>query len=116
VAADEPDVLFERLVRRFGADPRVTLPSPGKERKFGDAGLKVGGKIFAMISKGQLVLKLPRERVEELVASAKGKRFDPGHGRLMKEWVTISPRDGARWEELAEEALQFVAGGSTPTP
>jgi hypothetical protein len=32
-------------------------------------------------------VKLPRERVDELVEAGAGHRFDPGHGRLMKEWV-----------------------------
>ncbi len=36
-----------------------------------------------------------------------GERFDPGHGRLMKEWIAIeSPT--ANWMELAEEAYEFV--------
>jgi hypothetical protein len=100
------EALFERLVTRFSADPSVTPPSPGG--RFGASGLKVGGKLFAMISDGELVVKLPKERVDELVASGTGKRFDPGHGRLMKEWVTIAVRHGRRWGTLAEEARHFV--------
>ena len=51
--------------------------------------LNVNGKIFAMCRKGDLVVKLPKERVDELVAERKGTRFDPGHGRIMKEWIVI---------------------------
>jgi len=44
------------------------------------------GKIFAMLGRGSsLVVKLPRERVDELARAGKGQHFDPGHGRLMKE-------------------------------
>jgi hypothetical protein len=52
-------------------------------------GLKVDGKIFAMHSKGKFVAKLPKDRVDELVRAGKGEYFDPGHGRLMKEWVSL---------------------------
>ncbi|HLJ14992.1 MAG TPA: hypothetical protein VKV15_10885 [Bryobacteraceae bacterium] len=66
-------------------------------------GLKVNGKIFAMFARGKFVAKLPRQRVDELVSGGQGERFDPGHGRLMKEWIAV--RAGAAdWVELAREA------------
>jgi hypothetical protein len=70
-------------------------------------GLKVDGKIFAMLVKGQFVAKLPRERVDELVNGGDGEYFDPGHGRLMKEWVAIGAGK-ADWVELAKTAYDFV--------
>jgi hypothetical protein len=102
----EPEALFARLVARFEDDPAVTLPSAGA--KFGASALKFDGKIFAMLSQGQLVVKLPKQRVEELVASRTGAHLDPGHGRVMTEWLTIGPRDRRTWEKLADEARQFV--------
>jgi hypothetical protein len=106
--AHDADVLFEQLVARFSADPAVTPPSGGTG--FGASGLKIGGKLFAMLAKGELVVKLPKQRVDELIASGAGTRFDPGHGRLMKEWVAIAPSHGRDWDALAGEARQFVAG------
>lgn len=73
-------------------------------RMFGSAGLKFGGKVFAMEVKGTLVVKLSARRVDELVAAGAG-RFDPGHGRLMREWVSVAPDSGWDWLELAREAL-----------
>jgi hypothetical protein len=105
----EAQALFEQLVTCFSTDPSVTPPSVGKAGKFGASGLKVDRKIFAMLSRGRLVVKLPRQRVDELVASGTGERFDPGHGRVMKEWVTVAPRHGRSWGELAQEAREFVA-------
>jgi hypothetical protein len=102
------EALFEQLIARFRADPSVTPPS-AKGGKFGASGLKVDGKLFAMLSKGELVLKLPKDRVDELIAAHAGKRFDPGHGRLMKEWVTIEPGKSRSWPKLAEEARRFVS-------
>jgi hypothetical protein len=106
--ANDSATLFADLVERYAGDPSVSAPTSGPERRFGDAALKVGGKIFAMTSKGELVVKLPRQRVDELIDAGTGQRFDPGHGRLMKEWVTIAPSHGGSWAALADEARRFV--------
>ena len=70
-------------------------------------GLKMKGKFFAMFGRGKFVTKLPKQRVDELVTGGKGTRFDPGHGRLMKEWVVVESGK-ANWVELAGEAYAFV--------
>ncbi len=67
----------------------------------------VDGKIFAMLVRGALVVKLPKERVDALVEEGKGERFDPGHGRLMREWLVVEA-GGLPWVALAKEAHQFV--------
>ena len=69
--------------------------------------LNVNGKIFAMCRKGDLVVKLPRDRVDELIDARKGTRFDPGHGRIMKEWIVI-PAKKEDWQKLSKEAYTFV--------
>jgi len=74
---------------------------------------KAGGSIFAMLSsRGQFVVKLPRRRVDELIAAGEGDRYDPGHGRLMKEWLALAPGSSQDWVRLAGEALDFVGSGS----
>ena len=78
-------------------------------RMFGSVGLKSGGKVFAMVVKGELVVKLPAERVSELLASGEGRAFDPGHGRLMKEWVALRPPDESSCEAYVREARTFLA-------
>ncbi len=99
---------YEAVVVAMRRDPRVTAAA-----MFGSSGLKVGSKVFAMLHSGRLVVKLPRARVEALVAAGDGEFFDPGHGRLMKEWVAVRPRAARRWPALAEEAKTFVAAGAT---
>jgi hypothetical protein len=75
-------------------------------------GLKVSGKIFAMLVRGHLVVKLPRERVAALVGAGKGEQFDPRRdGRLMKEWVVLAA-DDPPWLDIAREAHAFVGGGA----
>jgi hypothetical protein len=56
-------------------------------------------------------VKLSRERVKAPLASGDGNRFDPGHGRVMKEWVAIKPLSKREWLNLANEAKDFVASG-----
>jgi hypothetical protein len=84
--------------------------NPGITRKgmFGADGLGLAGKYFAMTWKGALVAKLPRDRVDALVASRIGTHFDPGMGRPMREWIQV-PVGAGDWVALAEEALAFVA-------
>ena len=73
-------------------------------------GLRVRGKIFAMLCRGELVVKLPRHRVDQLVANGSAARFDARRdGRLMKEWAAVRPDQGHAWEALAVEALRFVS-------
>jgi TfoX N-terminal domain len=70
----------------------------------------VNGKIFAMLSRGTFVVKLPKERVDDLVEAGKGKRFDPGNGRLMKEWIAVEA-GALPWVALAKEAHGYVRRG-----
>ena len=106
----EGDAEFARMARAVSKDPRVDRPELAKAKGFGSKGLKVARKLFAFESKERLVLKLPRERIDELVAAGTGKRFDPGHGRLMKEWIAVGPAAKRLWLRLAREALDFAAG------
>jgi hypothetical protein len=103
---------YAAIVKALGRRPGVTREAAGSEARkgFGSAGqLKVNDRIFAMLVRGSLVVKLPRARVDGLVESGQGERFDPRHdGRLMKEWAVISPTSRADWLALAKEALGFV--------
>jgi TfoX/Sxy family transcriptional regulator of competence genes len=100
------DAAFAPVVAAFAKDPKVSC---GK--MMASVGLKVNSKIFAMSVRGDFVAKLPKQRVDELVAAGTGKYFDPRHdGRLMKEWVTIAGRK-ATWVDLAKEAHAFVKAG-----
>ena len=82
---------WARLVETMLARPDTTYGSAGAgpQRAFGSTSLKTAGKIFAMLVKDRLVVKLDRRRVDALVTAGEGERFDPGHGRVMKEWLAV---------------------------
>jgi hypothetical protein len=104
---------FAELVEALAGPDGVTLG--GGRRGFGSGALQVDGRIFAMISDGRLVLKLPAGRVADLLATGDGLPFDAGKGRPMKEWVALADRSDDRWLALAQEARTFVAGRAQAT-
>ena len=112
----DTNLRFAEVVAAFAADRRLapiaaSLQAERAEhraRRFGTGALKVIGKMFAMVVRGHLVVKLPKDRVSELVEASVGKHFDPGHGRLMKEWIVILS-DDCSWVDLAKEAHDFCS-------
>lgn len=99
---------YSEVARAFRRRKGVSF---GGGKGFGSGALKVNGKIFAMSSsKGQFVVKLPKNHIDELLASGMGKRFEPMPGRVMKEWL-VPADEGVDWIELAKEACDFVQRG-----
>jgi hypothetical protein len=97
---------FEDLVDEFTGQAGIT--PPGTTGGFGRSALRVHGRIFAMFVRGQLVVKLPKTRVDELVDSGHGVRFDANKGTPMKEWLALAADSPQPWPALAKEALGFV--------
>ena len=97
------DESYRRVVDGLLGDPEV---SEGK--MMGMPALKRGNKMFGGWFDGDLLVKLGRERVDELVAAGRAVPFDPsGRGRPMRDWARIPQPDGD-WAELAEEARREV--------
>jgi hypothetical protein len=101
-----PEERFEAVVDEFSGQPGVT--PPGATGGFGRSALRANGRIFAMFVRGQLVLKLPKPRVDDLVDAGHGVRFDANKGTPMKEWLALSNDAEPAWPDLAREALEFV--------
>ncbi|WP_205787245.1 hypothetical protein [Specibacter cremeus] len=99
---------FEDLVDEFIAVPGVTPPGAGTG--FGKSALRINGRIFAMLVRDRLVVKLPAARVDAMIGSGDGERFDANKGTPMREWLSLSGDSGASWRELVAEALEFVRG------
>ena len=61
-----------------------------------------------MLSRDQLVVKLPEQRVATLVTSGDGQRMVSGGAREMKEWLVLDARSGQDWLLLAREACAYT--------
>jgi hypothetical protein len=107
-AAVDPEERFAVLVDALAGQTGVTAPHESSRRGFGSSALKVNGSIFAMLTRGHLVVKLPRDRVSTLIQDGIGGLFDAGKGTPMKEWLTVVGDDEDTWLTLAREALDFV--------
>jgi len=97
------DPRFEKIATEYSKEPNVK-----RGRLFSSENvLSVNGKIFAMIYKGKLVVKLPADRTQELVTQRVGVNWGPSPNRVMKEWIAIES-EKASWPQLAREAYTFV--------
>jgi len=109
VADPQIPAAFAPVVAAFAKNKAVSLE---KGWGAGNLVLKVQKKIFAMTIKSDLVAKLPKARVAELVDEGAGKPFDPRkNGKVMKEWIVVPP-EAADWVALAREAFAFVKKGA----
>ena len=104
---------FEDLVTEFSDTDGVTLPHGGGG--FGRSALRYRGKIFAMFVRGDLVVKLPARRVDELAVAGHGQRFDANKGTPMREWLAVHPDSPLTWSALAREALDFARQAARAT-
>ena len=105
---DQTDPRYEDLIDDLIGEPGVTPP---QGRGFGRSAVRFNGKIFVMFVRGRLVLKLPEDRVDEMIATGHGARFDANKGTPMREWLSLDPASGEPWLPLAREALSYARSG-----
>ncbi|TMR11134.1 hypothetical protein ETD86_36850 [Nonomuraea turkmeniaca] len=80
---------------------------------FRSPGLRVGGKIFAFLGHhGQLIVKLPKDRVGEFLDVGTAEEVVMGK-RTMREWIAFPAQEDheatlALWRSVAQEAHQYV--------
>lgn len=99
------EAMFEAVAARLVAEN----PGLSQARMFASTGLRAESGKFAGFARGDdLVLKLPADRVAELLESGEGEIFDAGRGRPMKEWVVLHPADETELERYLLEAREFV--------
>lgn len=102
--SEKPSGFFDDVAVPLLAQPGV---SPGTMMGF--PCLRVDGQFFASCDHrtGDLIVKLPRDRVQALIDTGVGKPFAPA-GRVFREWVLVEDRDETRWAALMDEARSFV--------
>ncbi|MDH3193554.1 MAG: hypothetical protein OEY55_04320 [Acidimicrobiia bacterium] len=72
--------------------------------------VRIDGAFFAALDhrSGNLIVKLPANRVSELVHAGTGVAFAPA-GRTFREWVAIPNEDEELWSSLITDAQTFVS-------
>ena len=101
------DALFREL-----AEPLLAEGLAEEGTIMGHPCLRAPGGAFLATAEhrtGDLIVKLPRARVDELIGSGLGEPFAPA-GRPFREWARIPARDAALWRALLAEARAFAAG------
>jgi hypothetical protein len=107
----EAEDRYQDLVDELVGTPGVSPPPGGSG--FGRGAIRFQKKIFVMFVRGRLVLKLPAVRVDELVGTGEGVRFDANNGTPMREWFSLDPESSLPWPPLAREALEFARSGTS---
>src|SRR5690349_5546721 len=99
----------EKLFWSLAAELRATDSRIVESTIMNGRCLRVGKEFLALVDyKGSgLVVKLPKERVAELIEAGVGKPFGPA-GKVFKEWLAVPKPDGRRWRALLREGIAFV--------
>lgn len=102
-APEIDDTLFWEL-----AEPLLANGAE-KSTMMGHPCLRINGDFFASLERrsGDLIVKLPANRVGEMIDAGTAEPFAPA-GRRFKEWALITDRNEARWEQLLQDAITFV--------
>jgi hypothetical protein len=98
--------LFWELIEEFQLeDPRVE-----EGTIMGGRCARVSGEFLGLVDyQGSgMVVKLPKDRVAELIDRGVGRPFAPAK-KVFKEWVAVPKRDRRRWRSLLRESIEFVA-------
>lgn len=96
----------------FGAARDRVLDLHGGDeegRMLQSPGLKTSGKFYAFVTATDVIVKLPRSRVSELISTGVGAPCSPRPGRPMKEWVQLADLDENSCLAYLLEAREFVS-------
>jgi hypothetical protein len=96
--------LYDELTDDLLYDPAI-----GRSTMMGFPCMRRAGRFFASYDARAeaLVVKLPRERVAELVDSGDGDPFAP-NGKVFREWVSLPTQDRELWQRILAEAVEFA--------
>ena len=73
--------------------------------------LRVDGAFYASCDhrSGDLIVKLPETRVQQLIDGGVGQPFAPAD-KIFRQWVLVVERELEVWPALIAEARRFVDG------
>lgn len=73
-----------------------------------DPGLRVDGRLFAMLRNGQLVVRLPPSVADDLVRRREADHFYGAVSLPLTDWVRVGPNRYDHWLPLANKALHHA--------
>lgn len=99
--------LYDELTDDLLYDPAI-----GRATMMGLPCVRLAGTFLASYDTrtARLVVKLPRERVTELVDGGQGEPFAPA-GKVFREWVSVPTPDRQLWQTMLAEAVDFARQG-----
>lgn len=99
------------------AEPYLVRPEVTRSTMMGYPCLRVRGQFFASTERatGDLLVKLPEDRVDELVDAGRAEPFAPA-GRRFREWASVPFSRSRSWKRLLDEAHTFVDSLPPTTP
>ena len=91
------------------AAPLMDRPDVERSTMMGLPCLRLHGAFFASCDRrtGDLLVKLPEARVDELVDTGRAHAFAPA-GRRFRQWAAIPVERSRSWKRLLDEALAFA--------
>jgi len=98
---------FEKLAKSLGIGPVTKPADPIKPQRMNANAFCIRNRVFAMRVGDDLVLKLPPNRVTDLV-QAKVASSNVVGGHVMKEWANLPPSTEKKWLALTKESLDYV--------
>ncbi len=98
------ELFWELAAELHGEDTRVV-----EGTIMGGKCLRVDKEFLALVDykNSGLGVKLPKERVTDLVDSCVGMPFGPA-GKIFKEWICVPNMDREVWRDLLVEGIEFV--------
>jgi hypothetical protein len=99
--------LYETLTDDLLYDPAI-----GRATMMGYPCVRLAGRFLASYDEKTrgLIVKLPHQRVAELVENGTGDPFAPA-GKIFREWVSIRTVDRTLWHTMLAEAVDFARKG-----
>ena len=99
--------LYDELTDDLLYDPAI-----GRATMMGYPCVRLAGRFLASYDDKAhcLVVRLPRERVAELIDDGHGEPFAPA-GKVFGEWVSIPMVDSDLWQQVLAEAVDFARHG-----
>ncbi|MFT7597333.1 MAG: hypothetical protein ACI8TP_000251 [Acidimicrobiales bacterium] len=109
LTSDENGQFWDLASELMGSDNRLSEGTIMSSRCLRIAGARGKAEFLAMphhLEDG-LVVKLPRDRVGELIEAGTAESFAPA-GKVFKEWAAVMTYNEDLWRSLLHESISFL--------